>query len=155
MATALNDAIRRSVPVGGTSAGLAILGEFSFSAKHDTVTRATALAEPFHAKVTVHKGLLRIPMMDCLITGSHFAKRDRMGRLLVFLGRIHSESACVDVRGIGIDERAAVTFDENGQSATGTSRRYSVNGRSGGTERHPIRLEEMGTGAGQHLSTAR
>lgn len=116
VATALNDAIRRGVPVGGTSAGLAILGEFSFSAEHDTVTSATALAEPFHEKVTVHKGLLRIPMMDCLITDSHFAKRDRMGRLLVFLGRIHSENACCDVRGIGIDERAAVTLDENGQA---------------------------------------
>ena len=39
-----------------------------------------------------------------------------MGRLLIFLGRIHSENACDDGRGIGIDERAAVMLDGNGQA---------------------------------------
>jgi len=116
VAAALNDAIRRGVPIGGASAGLAILGEFSFSARHDTVTSATALADPFHEKVAVHKGLLSIPGLNCLITDSHFAKRDRMGRLLVFLGRIRGENDCAEVRGIGIDERAAVTLDANGEA---------------------------------------
>jgi cyanophycinase len=113
---ALNDAIRRGIPIGGTSAGLAVLGEFTFSARHDTVTSAEALANPFDEKVDLHRGLLRIPTLDCLITDSHFAKRDRMGRLLVFLGRIRAESGCASVRGIGIDERAAVTLDENGRA---------------------------------------
>jgi cyanophycinase len=116
VAEALNDAIRRGVPIGGTSAGLAILGEYSFSAEHDTVTSAEALANPFHEKVTIHRGLLRIPRLDCLITDSHFAKRDRIGRLLVFLERIRSQNGCGEVRGIGVDERAAVTLDEKGQA---------------------------------------
>ncbi|MBL8238557.1 MAG: cyanophycinase [Bryobacterales bacterium] len=116
VAVALNEAIRRGVPVGGTSAGLAILGEFAFSAQRDTVTSPVALADPFDEHVTIHRGLLRIPGMECLITDSHFAKRDRMGRLLVFLGRMRAESACEVVRGIGIDERAAVTLDEQGQA---------------------------------------
>ncbi len=113
---ALNDAIRRGIPVGGTSAGLAILGEYAFSAEHDTVTSPVALADPFHEKVSIFRGLLRIPGMECLITDSHFAKRDRMGRLLVFLGRIRDEGKCGEVRGIGIDERAAVTLDEKGNA---------------------------------------
>lgn len=116
VAEALNDAIRRGVPIGGTSAGLAVLGEFAFSAKHDTVTSSEALANPFDEKVDIHRGLLQIPTLDCLITDSHFAKRDRMGRLLVFLGRILSESNCPAVRGIGVDERAAITLDENGSA---------------------------------------
>jgi len=113
---ALNDAIRRGVPMGGTSAGLAILGEFAFSAEHDTVTSAQALTDPFDQKVSLYRGLLRIPRMNCVITDSHFEKRDRMGRLLVFLGRMSAESGCADAKGIGIDERAAVTIDGSGQA---------------------------------------
>src|SRR5579871_930806 len=33
--SALNEAIRRSVPVGGTSAGLAVMGEWAYSAQED------------------------------------------------------------------------------------------------------------------------
>lgn len=113
-AAVLNEAIRRGVPIGGTSAGLAILGEFAFSAEKDTVTSPVALADPFHEKVAIERGLLQIPGMECLITDSHFSRRDRMGRLLVFLARMRAESACSEVRGIGIDERAAVTLDEHG-----------------------------------------
>ena len=105
-----------TLSIGGTSAGLAVLGEFGFSAKHDTVTSAEALANPFDEKVDIHRGLLHIPTLECLITDSHFAKRDRMGRLLVFLGRIRAESGCESVRGIGVDERAAVTLDEKGRA---------------------------------------
>jgi cyanophycinase-like exopeptidase len=39
-----------------------------------------------------------------------------MGRLLVFLARIKKESKCQTVRGIGIDERAAVTLDLSGHA---------------------------------------
>ena len=116
IAEALNDAIRRGVPIGGTSAGLAVLGEFAFSAKHDTVTTPEALANPYDEKVDIYQGLLNIPQLACLITDSHFAKRDRMGRLLVFLARIRKESKCQTVRGLGVDERAAVTLDPTGQA---------------------------------------
>ena len=85
-----------------------MLGEYAFSAWHDTVTSVTALADSFDDKVTVHKGLLRIPGLECLITDSHSAKRDRMGRLLVFPARIRSGNKCGEARGIGIDERAAI-----------------------------------------------
>ena len=116
IAEALNDAIRRGVPIGGTSAGLAVLGEFAFSAKHDTVTTPEALANPYDEKVDIYQGLLNIPQLTCLITDSHFAKRDRMGRLLVFLARIKKESNCPTVRGLGVDERAAVTLDPTGHA---------------------------------------
>ena len=113
---ALNDAIRRGVPVGGTSAGLAILSQYAFSAEFDTVTTPQALADPFDKRVALFRGLLSIPGLECLITDSHFAARDRMGRLLVFLGRIRAEDRCSNVRGIGIDERTAVALDGRGQA---------------------------------------
>src|SRR4051812_16292144 len=51
---------RGVVPVGGTSAGLAVLGEYVFTAEHDTVTSAQALANPYHEGVTVGTNFLRI-----------------------------------------------------------------------------------------------
>jgi cyanophycinase len=108
---AIHDAVRRGAPIGGTSAGLAILGQFAFSAEHDTVTSAEALADPFSPKVAISSDFLSLPQMRCLITDTHFSRRDRMGRLLVFLARIRKESGCGAVRGLGIDERTAVLLE--------------------------------------------
>jgi len=111
---AIHALVKRGVPVGGTSAGLAVLGEYAFSAERDTVRSPDALADPFHPKVTVATGFLQLPHLGCVITDSHFKQRDRMGRLLVFLARIVTESPCRSARGIAIDERTAVLMEANG-----------------------------------------
>jgi cyanophycinase len=110
---AIQELARRDVPIGGTSAGLAILGEHSFSAEHDTVHSSEALAEPFHPKVTIESNFLHLPNMTSVITDSHFKARDRMGRLLVFLARIRKLREGT-VHGVGIDERTAVLVEGNG-----------------------------------------
>ena len=43
----------RNMAIGGTSAGMAILGGYYFSAQYGTVTSAEALANPFDADITV------------------------------------------------------------------------------------------------------
>jgi cyanophycinase len=113
---AIHEALRRGVPIGGTSAGLAILGQFAFSAEHDTVTSAEALENPFSDKVSISEGFLELPQLRCLITDSHFSRRDRMGRLLVFLARIRNENHCDEVRGLGVDERTAVLLEPNNRA---------------------------------------
>ncbi len=122
----LNAAVVRGVPVGGTSAGLAVLGEYGFSAEHDTVTSAEALADPHGTKVAIVGGFLNLPHLRCTITDSHFAKRDRMGRLLVFLNRM-AESGCQEARGIGVDEGASVLMEGDGSArVAGTGAAYFV-----------------------------
>lgn len=111
----IDSAIRRGVPIGGTSAGLAVLGEFAYSAMNDTVTSPDALANPFHERVTIERNFLQIPQLRGLITDSHFAKRDRMGRLVVFLARILKD-ARPEVRGLGIDERSVVLLEPDGKA---------------------------------------
>jgi len=111
---AIHQALKRGVPIGGTSAGLAVLGEYGFIAEHDTVTSPVALADAFHPKVSIGRDFLELPQLRCLITDSHFSQRDRMGRLLVFLGRIRQESQCREVRGMAIDERTAVLLEPDG-----------------------------------------
>jgi cyanophycinase len=114
--TEINEAIARGVPIGGISAGLAVLGEFAFSARHDTVTSPEALANPYDEKVSLERNFLSIPLMKGIITDSHFSKRERMGRTLVFLARIVQDGWSERSHAIGIDEKTAVLVDAKGQS---------------------------------------
>ena len=114
---AVQELIDRGVPVGGTSAGLAVLGQFVFTAEKDTVTSAQALADPYHERVTVGDEFVHIPALAGVITDSHFVKRDRMGRLLVFLARILQDGRAKEARAIAIDERTAALVEPDGSVA--------------------------------------
>lgn len=78
--TPVEDAIhtlaKRNVPIGGTSAGLAILGEFLFSAQNDTVYSDDALANPYNRRVTLDRDFLTLPNMGNVITDGHLDYRD-------------------------------------------------------------------------------
>lgn len=113
---AVQELIDRGVPVGGTSAGLAVLGQFVFTAEKDTVTSEQALANPYHERVTVGDEFVHIPALAGVITDSHFVKRDRMGRLLVFLARILQDGRAKEARAIAIDERTAASVEPSGQA---------------------------------------
>lgn len=112
----INAAVARGVPIGGTSAGLAVLGEFAFSARHDTITSAEALANPFDPKMTLDRGFLSIPVLRGIITDSHFSARQRMGRTVAFLARIEQDGWANPARAIGIDEATAVLVETNGEA---------------------------------------
>ena len=124
--TALNDAIRRGVPIGGTSAGLAVLGEYCYSAQGDkpddpNLDSKSALSDPFGPRINLVRGFVEIPILKGIITDTHFARRDRMGRLLVFLTRLNEPDGKplpppgLRIHGIGVDERAAVLLDSDGK----------------------------------------
>lgn len=122
---AINAAVTRGVPVGGTSAGLAVLGEYSFAALKDTVKSSEALANPFHERVTITRDFLHIALLDGKITDSHFVARDRMGRLMAFLARIATDGWTHAPFGIGIDEKTAVLMDAVGSArVTGAGAAY-------------------------------
>jgi cyanophycinase len=115
----INAAIKRGAPIGGTSAGLAVMGEWAYSAEGDkpddpNLDGKTAMMNPLGPRVTVVHGFLDIPILQGIITDTHFAKRDRMGRLLVFLTRIHTSTE--KIRGIGIQEKAAVLLEPDGHA---------------------------------------
>jgi cyanophycinase len=125
--SALNDAIRHGVPIGGTSAGLAVLGEYVYSALADksddpNLDGKTAMADPYGPRIDLVHGFVDIPILKGLITDTHFARRDRMGRLLVFLARINEPdgkplpSSTPRIRAIGVDERSAVLLEPDGRA---------------------------------------
>jgi cyanophycinase len=118
---ALNEAIARNVPIGGTSAGLAVLGEFVYSAQGDAadgpaLTSPETLSNPFDARVTLVHQFLDIPLLKEVITDTHFSARDRMGRTLVFMARILQDGKALHIRDIAVDERTAVLLDAGGMA---------------------------------------
>jgi len=118
--TPVQDALNRHIvagkPIGGSSAGLAVLGEFSFASIIDTIHSPEALADPYGNKVTISRDFLRIPLFADVITDTHFAKRDRMGRLLVFMARILQDGWGKQVRAIAVEENVAVLVEADGAS---------------------------------------
>ena len=116
--TPIQDALNRHIaagkPIGGSSAGLAILGEFSFSSMIDTIHSPEALADPYGNKITLTRDFLNISLLAGTITDTHFVKRDRQGRLLVFMARILKDDWAARVRAIAVDENAAVLLEPDG-----------------------------------------
>lgn len=104
----------KKVPVGGTSAGAAILGNYYFGADRGGVDSDEALSNPYNTKVSLGKDdFLKAPFMSNIITDQHFAQRNREGRLTVFLSRILKDWGKA-ANAIAVDERTAVCIDENG-----------------------------------------
>jgi cyanophycinase len=114
---ALEYAWSRGAILGGTSAGLAVLGEFAFSADNGTVYSDEALADPYNEYVLLARDFLALPPLAGVITDSHFGARDRMGRLITFLARIVRDGWDANPIGLGIDERTALVVASDG---TGT-----------------------------------
>ena len=112
----INALAKRGVPVGGTSAGLAVLGQFSYSAMFESVTAAQAMGNPYHDRITLERDFLKMPNMTGIITDSHVGPRDRMGRTLAFMARIVADGWAPSVRGIGVDQESAVLMETSGAS---------------------------------------
>ncbi len=107
---------QKKVPVGGTSAGAAILGNYYYSGERSSITSATALANPYSGDITLYKDdFLQVPFMNNVITDQHFSQREREGRTTVFLGRIMNDWNKTPF-GIAVDEKTAVCIDENGKA---------------------------------------
>jgi cyanophycinase len=117
---------RRGAPVGGTSAGNAILAQFAFSALDNTITSAQALRDPFDVRVTIDENLLFLGRLTSdTITDDHFVTRDRMGRLVAFLARIAHDHAARRPFGIALDENTAFLMEANGKgTVVGSSAVY-------------------------------
>jgi len=113
--TALQELANRNVPVGGTSAGLAVMGQFIYTGENQSVTSPEALANPYDKNVTLGRDFLTLPTMGRVITDSHLDTRDRIGRLVAFLGRIVQDGWSGTARGLGVDVETALLV-ENGQA---------------------------------------
>ncbi len=113
---ALNAHIRAGKPIGGTSAGLAVLGEYYFAAFHASINSDTAMANPFDRSVTVGHDFLSAPALVGVLTDTHFMARSRLGRLITFMARTIVDEKPKHLVGLGIDEMTAACVEPDGKA---------------------------------------
>lgn len=143
--------MQRNVPIGGTSAGLAVMGQFDYSALYRSATSELSMADPYYKDITFDPaplsltgGFISPPALESLIFDSHFDSRDRMGRFVTFLSRIvapvstpggtlgcsggvlpASLSGSKTVRGIGIGVETALLVQGQGDGRAVTATRVT------------------------------
>ncbi|MEZ4792089.1 MAG: T9SS type A sorting domain-containing protein [Gelidibacter sp.] len=118
---ALEDALNNFINVkhgviGGTSAGMAILGNYYFTAENGTVTDAQALSNPYHSRMTLgYNDFLHIPYLESVVTDSHYDDPDRRGRHTAFMARFATDNGLRPF-GIACNEYTAVCVEPNGDA---------------------------------------
>jgi cyanophycinase-like exopeptidase len=118
METLLNEHINvKQAVIGGTSAGMAIMGGYYFDAANGTVTSSQALNNPYHSKVSlgIHD-FIEIPFFENVITDTHYDDPDRRGRHTAFLARFATDEGMRSF-GIACNEYTAVCIDENANAS--------------------------------------
>jgi cyanophycinase len=117
--TAIAIAANSNVAIGGTSAGLAILGQLAYIDRPwDSVKSRFATNEPRDLRVQVVSQPGRLPFAGLsksvdsplwnIVTDSHFSGRNRMGRLATFMTKFASPTAT----GVGIDEDTGLLIEK-------------------------------------------
>lgn len=105
----------KKVPVGGTSAGCAILSGIYYSGERSSAT-AAILQNPYDTTVTLYNNdFLKPPYLKNVLTDQHYVARNRAGRHVTFLARAIKDWN-VYANGIAPDERTAVCVDAQGNA---------------------------------------
>jgi cyanophycinase len=112
--TAVESVYAKGGGVGGTSAGAAIQGEFTYDGCRGSAVSSDALANPYHRTVTFTYDFFHWANLENTITDQHFVARDRMGRTLAFLARQIQDGRATSALSIAIQERTSVVVDRNG-----------------------------------------
>jgi len=145
----LSTLIKNNVPVGGTSAGLAVLGQFDFAALNGSVTSAQAMSNPYNRYMTLDPaplstsgGFIAPPALANAILDSHLDTRDRLGRLITFVSRLvanypgsgSQQFGCAGgvlgnnaAKGIGVSVESALLVNWDPVNAHYTGRRITNN----------------------------
>jgi cyanophycinase len=125
----------KKIPIGGTSAGCAIMGDAVYTAEKGSVTSAQALANPYNADMTIQREFVNNPYLKNTITDTHYNNPDRKGRHLTFLARLVKDFSITTPKGIGVEEETAVCIDENGKATVfGNGTAYFLIAKEGAPE---------------------
>ena len=108
--TAIQSVYDNGGVIGGTSAGLAILGEIVFDGQNGSLTSDQAAYNPYHYRVSITDDFLNI--LPGVFTDSHFNERGRLARLTVMLARRNQDNN-EDLLGIGVEYKTAFCVDES------------------------------------------
>lgn len=123
--TALRNAYARGAVIGGTSAGMAVNGEWIYDPDGVTAaTSATAVANPYNSAMLFSTDFLDLPIAFDVVAETHFANRDRMGRVLAFMARLRQDGVPA-ITGVALDEGTSFYINPD---RLGTFRRQGTAG---------------------------
>ncbi|MTI20168.1 cyanophycinase [Fulvivirga sp. RKSG066] len=106
----------KGAPIGGTSAGNAIMGEVYFDAANGTVYSDEALDDPYNQYMSLQRSnFIDNPYLENTVTDTHYDDPDRRGRHVTFMARMNKDWG-MTAKGIGVDEATAVCIESNGKA---------------------------------------
>ena len=117
IAEALDAHVRAGKPLAGTSAGLAMLGEYVYGCMDGhSLTSPEGLADPYGKGTTIETGFLHLALLKGVITDSHFTERARLGRLFAFIAKAQASrpADAPPLIGVGVDEGASLAVEPDG-----------------------------------------
>ena len=113
--------LRKKIPIGGTSAGMAVLAGIDYTGRYGSVTSHDVLGSPMASFVDLDSQFLVPPYMKNVITETHLSQRKRQGRLLGFMKKAQSLKSSSErplkIKGIGGDEGTAFCYNEKGKGS--------------------------------------
>ena len=108
----INAVAAKPAPIGGTSAGMAILGQYAYSAMSaNSLTSLHALANPYHVDLTLEADFLLLAGMENIITDQHLIERNRIGRTVALLARLVQGEITPTARAVAADRETSVHID--------------------------------------------
>lgn len=119
--TALQHVYDKNGILGGTSAGNAVQGEYIYDPDGVLGAISDEVVTDFcHETIYFSSNFLDTPLLNGVITDTHFAERDRMGRMATFLAHFGAGN-----KAIGVDEDTAMFITEDGNGVVdGTGNVY-------------------------------
>lgn len=120
LAQALNRHMLKS-PIGGTSAGMAILGSSYYAPERRAVIGSEILNNPFHAASAdiFHNDLLNHPFLAGTLNETHVNRKirgeTRHSRMFGLLARTVEHYKHINVRALGLNEGSFLAIDQHGQ----------------------------------------
>jgi cyanophycinase len=127
----LDAVLARGGVLGGTSAGAAVQSEHIYDP--DGVLGAyssEAVTDLCHEYINISDNFLSTTTMQNVIVDTHFAERDRMGRLMAFMAGLPS-----GIQGIGVDEATSIFFTSAGNGIVDGNGSVYVLAEDGSTSR--------------------
>ncbi len=94
--------------IGGTSAGMAILGEHTYTAENASLLPWEGLENVYNSNITIESDFA--PLLKDYLTDTHFLERGRIPRLNSMMANIFLTKQ-KNVKGIACDDQTAVTID--------------------------------------------
>lgn len=122
---------KKKVPVGGTSAGCAILSGLYYSGEGGSAKSKDVLADPYDSLVTLYKNdFLFAPYLSNIISDQHYVTRSRQGRHVTFMSRIITDWKIFS-KGIAADEKTAVCINNKGIATVfGSSKAFFIHSKA-------------------------